>query len=70
MIVRGKKRVYSIKKDYTDWFVDVVHLAQSGLAVLPDGKSTTNDLGDWFDAWYAEYGDDWDVLDSVSEVTL
>lgn len=62
MVIAGKNRMYSIRNDYLDWFVNIVKLAQEGRAMLPDGGFTGN-LGVWFDAWFDVYGDGWDVLD-------
>lgn len=60
--VRGARRIYIVRHGHIDWFVEVVRAIQASGALLPDG-SLTNDLGLYFDLWYDEHGDYWEVLE-------
>lgn len=60
--VRGARRIYIVRHNHLDWFIELVRMIQGGGAMLPDHSSTT-DLGVYFDSWYEEWGDSWEVLE-------
>lgn len=65
--VRGARRIYVVRHDHLDWFIELVRMIQGGGAMLPD-YSFTVDLGVWFDAYYDEYGDGWEVLEDWENI--
>lgn len=67
LIVRGERRLYMVRHSHMDWFVQLVQMIAKDGVMLPD-HSATRDLGVYFDAYFEEYGDNWEVLEDWENI--